>query len=95
VVKRRQNLIVSDHAATHYGDLRFNVDHAAALLWGSFASCAPISSALLERGCPARRGRLETGQQDAILPHSEGLIIWALCYSRLRMSRFGERFRQC
>jgi hypothetical protein len=44
-------------------------------LWGSFASCAPISSALPERGCSARRGRLETGQQDAILPHRAGLTL--------------------
>jgi hypothetical protein len=39
-------------------------------MWGSFASCAAISSALLGRECLVRRGRLETGQQDGILPHS-------------------------
>jgi hypothetical protein len=38
-------------------------------LWGSFVSCAPISSALLGQDSAARTGRLETGQQDAILPH--------------------------
>jgi hypothetical protein len=39
-------------------------------LWGSFESCAPISSALPERSISPRRGRLETGQQDTILPHT-------------------------
>jgi len=46
---------------------------ANAALWGSFASCAPIASALLGRDCSGRAGRfptrLETGLQDAILPH--------------------------
>jgi hypothetical protein len=37
-------------------------------LWAALQA-ASSSSALLGRGCSARRGRLETGQQDAILPH--------------------------
>jgi hypothetical protein len=42
--------------------------------WGSFASCASISSALFERVCSVPRGRLKTGLQGAILPHKLSLI---------------------
>jgi hypothetical protein len=42
----------------------YNVEgKAVGQLWGSFASCASISSALFEACCSAARGRLETGQQ--------------------------------
>ena len=39
-------------------------------LWGSFTSCSADFIGALRAVLPSHRGRLETGQQDAILPHS-------------------------